>query len=115
MRVFAILLLGACLLAPPALAQKAGVFTVEGRNADGSTYTGLVELVPQRDGAWRVTWQVSGEVVRGFGLVQGDILAVGYAYDGRPGVAAFRILPDGRLDGPWTMGEGVGRETLVPR
>jgi hypothetical protein len=115
MRRLATILLGACLLAPPALAQKAGVFTVEGRNADGSTYTGAVELVPQRDGAWRVTWQVSGEVVRGFGLVQGDMLAVGYAYNGQPGVAAFRITPDGRLDGPWTMGEGVGRETLVPR
>jgi hypothetical protein len=112
---FAVCALALGLLAQPALAQKAGVFAIEGRNPDGSTYPGTLELAPQRDGVWLLTWRVGGDVVRGLGLVQGDILAAAYAVNGEPGVAAFRILPDGRLDGPWTMGQGVGREVLVPR
>jgi hypothetical protein len=103
------------LLAQPAAAQKPGVYAVEGRNADGSAYDGTLELVPRRDGTWVLTWRLGSDTVRGLGLVQGEVLSVGYAAGGAPGIAVYRILPDGRLEGSWTMGEGVGRETLTPR
>jgi len=103
------------LLAQPALAQRAGLFSVEGRNADGTTYTGTLETARQRDGAWQVTWRVGPDTIRGIGFLQGDLLAVAYAVNNQPGIVVFRILSDGRLDGPWTMGDGIGQEVATPR
>ena len=103
------------LLAQPALAQKPGVYSIEGRNSDGSTYDGTLEVSRQRDGTWLVTWRVGGDTIRGIGLVQGDLLAVAYSANNNPGIILFRVQSDGRMDGPWTMGDGIGREIATPR
>jgi len=102
-------------LAAPALAQMPGVYAVQGTNPDGSRYDGLVELAPAPNNTWRVTWRVEGNTVRGAGIVNGDVLAVAYVDGTEPGVVAWRILPDGRLDGPWSVGGMVGREVLTRR
>jgi hypothetical protein len=104
------------LLAPVALAQDHVAYSVQGTNPDGTAYHGAFEGVRQPDGAWVLTWRIGASVVRGIGLVQGEVLAVAYPADGgAPGVATYRILPDGRLEGSWTIGEGLGQETLTPR
>lgn len=51
----------------------------------------------------------------GLGVIQGGVLAVAFTVDGRPGVAAFEVEPDGKLRGSWTTGGGIGTETLTPR
>lgn len=104
------------LLAPAALAQERAAYSVRGTNPDGTAYGGQLDGVRRADGTWVLTWRVGGSVVEGIGLVQGDVLAAAYpAGGGAAGLATYRILPDGRLEGSWTVGEGVGRETLTPR
>jgi hypothetical protein len=105
----------ALLLALPAAAQRPGVYALEGVNPDGSTYAGTLELQPARGGAWRLVWRIGSDVVEGIGLVDGPVLSAAYVLGGRPGVAIYRIRQDGVLEGPWTTGGGLGRETLRPR
>lgn len=100
-------------LAMPAMAQQPGRYAIDGTNADGSSYGGTLDLAAGPNNIWRLTWRVGGTVTEGIGLVQAGVLAVAYANGARPGVVAYRILPDGRLDGPWSTGGRPGREVLT--
>lgn len=111
-----VLLLLGWALAPPAAAQiREGLYEVEGQNPDGSTYQGQFALQAGPSASWLAAWQVGGVRVVGLGVIQGGVLAVAFAVDGRPGVAAFEVEPDGKLRGSWTTGGGIGTETLTPR
>lgn len=103
-------------LAGPASAQTRN-FTVQGTNADGSTYTG--SLVLQQDGAasYRVEWHVGGQRIPGVAMSAGNILSAAYVINGQIGLVIYQIQADGSMSGPWTMqgSRGVGRETLLPR
>jgi hypothetical protein len=43
------------------------------------------------------------------------VLAIGFVAEGRPGIAAFQVEPDGRLRGTWSTGGGTGSELLTPQ
>ena len=101
-------------LSLPAMAQQPGRYTIDGTNADGSSYGGTLDLVAGPNNIWRLTWRVGGTVTEGIGMVQAGVLAVAYGNGARPGVVAYRILQDGRLDGPWSTGGRPGREVLIP-
>jgi hypothetical protein len=105
-------------LAPPALAQRAGTYGVEGQGADGSRYDGTAMLAPTGPNTWRVTWRVGGDAAQGVGILipEGPLLVVGYTIGGETGVAAYAVQPDGRLLGTWTQGArgGIGTEVLTP-
>ena len=110
------LLLAGLLAASPALAQiRAGLYALEGRNADGSEYHGQFALQPGPGTSWIATWQVGDTQLSGLGLIQGGVLAISFVVEGRPGIAAFDVEPDGRLRGSWTTGGGMGMETLTPK
>lgn len=94
---------------------REGLYEVEGQNPDGTVYTGQFALSPGPGASWLAAWQIGGVRILGLGLIQGGILSVGFAADGRPGVAAFEVEPDGRLRGSWTTGGGIGTESLTPR
>jgi hypothetical protein len=115
MRFLAGLVMALGLLAAPAMAQKTGLYAVEGRNNDGSRYDGTLELLQMLDGSWRMTWQVAGATISGVGLSVGQVLSGAYALQGVPGVVAYVIQPDGRLEGVWTVGEGIGVEVARPQ
>jgi len=103
-------------LAQPAAAQiREGLYDVEGQNPDGSAYQGQFALHPGPGASWLAAWQVGGVRVVGLGVIQAGVLAVGFALDGQPGVAAFEVQPDGKLRGSWTTGGGIGTEMLTPR
>ena len=109
MRLMCLLPLLAALLALPATAQiREGIYQVEGQNPDGSIYAGQLLLQPGPGASWLALWQVGGARVPGLGVIQGGVLAIGFAVEGRPGVAAFEVEPDGRLRGSWTTGGGLG-------
>jgi hypothetical protein len=105
-------------LAPPALAQRAGTYSVEGQGADGSRYGGTAMLAPTGQNTWRVTWRVGGDAAQGVGILipEGPLLVVGYTIGGETGVVAYAVQPDGRLLGTWTQGAGggIGTEILTP-
>jgi hypothetical protein len=110
-------LLAAGLCVPPAAAQRSGVYAVEGRAVDGSTYQGSATLTATGPQTWRISWRVSGESANGVALTVGKLLVVGYVAGRETGVVAYEVMEDGRLVGRWTQGRegGVGTETLIPR
>jgi hypothetical protein len=114
-----IALVALCLVihALPAAAQRAGSYAVEGQSPDGSTYAGAVDLAPTSARTWLVTWRIGSDTAQGVGIVERNLLIVGYVLNGATGVAAYEPQPDGRLVGRWTQGRqgGLGTETWLPR
>ena len=116
---------GACfalaLAAAPvsALAQSgsvSGIYTVEGRNFDGSRYRGTAEISVTSRNTCRIVWNV-GSVSEGICMRNGTVFAASYGQGGTTGLVIYEIRPDGRMEGLWTMADrdGVGTETLIPQ
>jgi hypothetical protein len=86
-----------------------GVYQCTGKNVDGSTYEGLVEILKD-NGTFQLQWLIEDNVVAvGMGIRSGDVLAVAY-YSRLPGVVAYKIEADNRLVGEWTL---VGAEGVL--
>lgn len=84
-----------------------GLYTVEGRNADGSAYQGRV-LLSQNGAEIRVGWTVGDQTYSGLGVLQGRILTVNW---GSPTPVIYVVV--GReLHGTWDGGRAL--ERLVP-
>ncbi len=88
--------------------RPGGRYTVEGRNPDGSSYTGTVDIRQQGD-SYHVAWQVGSSFYRGAGRFAGNVLAVEWGED-TPVV--YALGRDGRLEGLWAG--GLGEEILTP-
>jgi hypothetical protein len=87
----------------------AGVYLGNGKNIDGTSYEGLVEIYKDH-GAFQLQWVVEDKVVAvGMGLLSGNVLAVAY-YSALPGVVAYRLEGSDKLVGEWTL---VGAEGAV--
>jgi hypothetical protein len=118
------LAVGLALLAPPpSLAAQdvdvTGTYTCQGKNPNGRTYTGRVEIVQKGD-VYQVEWTIGRETHVGVGILEGRTLSVCWAVaEGSPGggIVVYRVERDGRLVGKWTSLGGRGevyRETLTP-
>ena len=80
----------------------AGYYLCSGKNFDGSSYDGVVEITKD-NGTFQLQWLIDDDVVAvGMGIRQGDVLAVAY-YSALPGVVAYRIEPNNKLVGEWTL------------
>lgn len=120
------------LFALPAAADPTGAFSVEGKNADGSVYSGVAEV--RRAGeTYQVVWTIAGDRFDGTGLgakvVDGTFLvgpadpgdtalAVGYISGPSAfGMAMYFQQPDGSWSGVWTYGgsDEVATEVWRPR
>lgn len=94
-----------------------GTYECQGVEPDGTPYKGVVQIVGNA-GLYQVVWTFSSsQQYVGFGVVNGDVLAVSY-FTNRPGVAAYKIEMNDkgpRLIGQWTVaGAGeIFRETLT--
>ena len=100
----------------PALAQKkstgrgaliAGRYTAEGRNPDGSGYSGTAEISQDGD-AVAIAWSVGGSAYRGTGVIEGRVVTVDWG-DATPIV--YVLMPDGSLHGTWADGTALERIT----
>ncbi len=113
--ILAAALLGMAAL--PAAAQRSGTYAVEGTTAGGQRYEGSATPAATGPRTWRITWRTSGETSTGVGFVAGTMLVIGYVSGRETGAAAYRIMPDGTLEGEWTQGRegGIGTERLLPR
>ncbi|WP_439530504.1 LIC10280 family protein [Pannonibacter sp.] len=92
----------------PQPASLEGSYAVEGRNPDGSTYKGRLQLRVQ-DGRAFLRWEVGGSVYLGEGTLAGDILTV---YWGQPDPVVYVVRPDRTLEGTWARGRAS--EKLLP-
>ena len=101
-----------------AFAEPAGTYQVQGKNPDGSTYSGTA-VVERTGETYSVTWDVAGTKYTGTGLgakFVGDrfqmgpasaddtAISVGYVSGNTFGMAMYFQQPDGRWQGIWTYG-----------
>ncbi|SIO13323.1 LIC10280 family protein [Vannielia litorea] len=104
---FAALTATLALSTPLAAQSLTGSYTAQGRNPDGSAYTGTVEIV-ENGGAVSITWTV-GNSYAGAGTIDGKLITVQWGSD-HP--LYYVITPSGELHGTW--GNGTALERLIP-
>ena len=85
-----------------------GRYHCQGTNADGSIYTGEVQIEARGD-AFIVTWDLHGQKHRGIGLFDHGVLSATWTMQANPnagGVIAYRRLDNGQLQGRWVTVSG---------
>lgn len=104
-------LLTLVLLLTPALALAqsiAGTYTAQGRNPDGSRYSGTVTIT-EKGNAVYFAWNV-GSYYEGTGTRNQDVVTVDWGSD-YP--VYYLVMPSGELHGTWANGTAL--ERLIPR
>jgi hypothetical protein len=83
-----------------------GIYSCEGTNPDGGTYSGIVEIIKHHD-AYLVRWTMPDDTqVVGIGILSGGMLSVSY-FGGTPSLVVYSVAENGKLNGTWTA---VGAE-----
>lgn len=88
-----------------AFAQVAGRYTMTGKNPDGSSYAGAVQVEPTGD-TFRVTWTIDGQRYVGTGIGSDEALAVTYRSGNNTGVALI-FMDKGLYKVVWTYAGGT--------
>jgi hypothetical protein len=93
-----------------------GKYNVEGKNLDGSAYSGTAEITATSETTCRIHWETGGTTSDGICMRNGNAFAAGYVLNEAVGLVVYRMMDDGSLDGIWTIAdqEGVGEEVLTP-
>ncbi len=103
------LALAAGLVAGPALAQSiTGTYRAEGRNPDGSPYSGTVTIA-EAGSEVAISWSVGGQGYQGRGTRNGQVITIDWG-DQYPIV--YVRMPSGELHGTWANGKAL--ERLIP-
>lgn len=98
------------MMATSALAQVAGRYNIDGRNPDGSGYSGTAEVQPTGD-TFRVTWTIGGQRYVGTGIGTDDALAITYRSGNNTGVALlFREGSQYKVVWTFAGGTSLGSE-----
>jgi len=91
-----------------ALMRPQGSYRVDGRNPDGSRYSGAAEIRDRGDHI-DIEWQVASKSYRGTGKLDGNVLTVDW---GAATPVVYALAADGSLRGLWSSGRG--EEVLTP-
>lgn len=93
-----------------------GQYTVEGTNFDGSPYTGQAEIILTSDTSCDIRWLTNSTESAGICMRNDNSFAAGYKLGEEIGLVIYKIMPDGKLVGLWTIAGkgGAGTEVLVP-
>ena len=93
-----------------------GKYRVEGKNADGSAYSGTAQIVATTETTCRIVWKTGSSTSEGICMRNGNSFAAGYVLGESIGLVVYKIMADGTLEGAWTIAdtEGVGEEILTP-
>lgn len=92
-----------------ALAQSlSGSYKAEGRNPDGSAYSGSVTIV-DIGGTVGMTWRIGSTSYKGKGALDGRVLTVNWGDDAP---VIYVVMPNGVLYGTWAKGRAL--ERLLP-
>ena len=91
-----------------AIAQAlTGSYTAQGRNADGSSYSGTVEIADTGSSVG-MTWAVGNQNYAGQGVLEGRVLTVNW---GAAAPVIYVVMPDGSLLGTWDNGRALEKLT----
>ncbi len=93
---------------------RTGTYQLSGGNSKwaGSAYQGDV-IIKQQGENYSVTWRIGARQNQvGIGILYNSTLSVAYldTTNNAWGVATYRIVGDGELDGRWTTFEGVSQK-----
>lgn len=106
-------------LAGPASAQSiGGSYRIDGTNFDGSRYGGTARIVITSNTTCEIFWDTGGgSTAEGICMRNGPAFTAAYVMGNAIGLVIYEILPDGTLDGLWTVAgqRGNGTEVLTPR
>jgi hypothetical protein len=99
----------------PQLPDIAGSYTVEGTNADGSSYSGTANITKTNSG-YAIKWVIAAETMSGTGTFDGQTYHVVWEASWGTGEAVYNLAPNGALNGTWTTDgvPGQGTEALTP-
>jgi caspase domain-containing protein len=84
------------------MAPIEGVYSVAGRNPNGSSYEGTVEILRQNQ-QFALSWKVGSDSYQGVGQLRENVLVVDWG-DTTPVV--YALMDDGNLQGLWSGGRG---------
>ncbi len=107
----------AAVLAQPVSAQSiGGRYQVQGTNFDGSPYGGEAEINLTSGTTCEIVWTTGSTSSNGICMRNDDSFAAGYVLGDKIGLVIYKLMPDGSLNGLWTIAgqEGNGAEVLVP-
>lgn len=93
--------------APGRVPAPRGVYTVAGRNPNGTMYDGRVAITPIGD-RFRFDWQVGSSSYFGTGTLHGNVMVVDW---GGSTPAVYALGEDGIMNGLWDGGRGEERLT----
>lgn len=86
----------------------AGSYRAEGRNPDGSAYTGTVQI-SEHGNSVEISWQIGAQAYSGSGSRNGDVVWVDW---GQAQPVVYVRMPSGELHGTWAGGRAL--ERLIP-
>jgi hypothetical protein len=84
------------------MAPAEGIYRVNGKNPDGSGYSGRLAVTRQGE-RYRFAWTVGSSTYRGTGVLRGNILAVDW---GQAQPIVYALAEDGSMRGLWSGGDG---------
>ena len=105
-------------LAGTAMARDfGGTYRANGTNFDGSPYSGTADIRITSDTTCEITWTTGSTSSNGFCMRNQDAFAAGYVMGDSIGLIIYKIMPDGSLNGIWTIAgkNGAGTEVLTPQ
>jgi len=113
-------LIGAALLGLAGAASArdlGGNYRANGTNFDGSPYSGTATIEITSDTTCEITWVTGSTTSNGFCMRNQDAFAAGYVMGDSIGLIIYKMMPDGSLNGIWTIAgkNGAGTEVLTPQ
>jgi hypothetical protein len=106
------------LFAVAAMAEGPGRYSVAGSNAkDNESYQGTATITKTGNSTWQVVETIGNDMLEGFGIGDGKVIAVYYATDGGSQLALYTANADGSYTGIWADEDDkeVSTETLKPQ
>ena len=92
-------------------------YAVHGKNANGTSYSGVADIEILSDTTFSIDWKIKGSGdSHGFGMRMNNTVSATYMLAGQPGLIIYKTAPDGSFSGIWAIrgGNGNGSETLTP-
>ena len=93
------------------------MYTVQGTNFDGSPYGGDAKITLTSNTTCEIQWITAASTSKGICMRNGDSFAAGYVLGKEIGLVIYRMMPDGTMNGLWTIAgqTGTGTEVLIPK
>jgi hypothetical protein len=76
-----------------------GKYNVEGKNLDGSAYSGTAEIIATSETTCRIRWETGGTTSEGIWMRNGNSFVAGYVLGDSIGLVVYEMKNDGSLDG----------------